>query len=98
MRGHSLKRAVRNLHGCDSTWLKSVSVRETFEGQVVWEGSVQVFELHGHPTATRCYAWASPVEGSDKLRYYAVLHEPPVDSPEAAVRASIVQDRKEGRI
>ena len=98
MSKQSLRRAILKLHGCASIWVETIPVRETFEGQSVWEGEVHIFKLRGHPTATRCYAWASPVDGSDKLRYYAVLHEPPVDSPEAAVRASIVQDRKEGRI
>ena len=33
-----------------------------------------VFDLHGHPTALRCYAWSHAVEGSEKRRYVAVLH------------------------
>lgn len=45
-----------------------------------------VFELLGHPTAPRCYAWE--VDGE----VTAVLEEPPVDSPAAAVRASIVAE------
>jgi hypothetical protein len=31
------------------------------------------FRLEGHPKATRAYAWSSPIEGSDKRRFYAVL-------------------------
>src|SRR3989304_802 len=50
----SLRKAIRNLHGCDSTWVEAVPVQETFQGQVAWEGTVQVFDLHGHPTAKRC--------------------------------------------
>jgi hypothetical protein len=34
---------------------------------------VQVFDLAGHPTATRAYAWSSPIEGSTKRRFFAVL-------------------------
>jgi len=41
--------------------------------------------------------WSSPIEGSTKRRYYAVLHVPPIDSPEKAVRAAIVQDYKTGK-
>jgi hypothetical protein len=62
-----------------------VAVREAFEGQLVWEGVVHVFELKGHPTATRAYAWSSPIEGSTKRRFYAVLHVPPISSPADAV-------------
>jgi hypothetical protein len=85
--------AIRNLHGCDSTWVESVPVRETFQGQTVWEGVVQVFDLQGHPTATRCYAWSHSTTGA-KRRFVAVLHPSPVDSPEKAVRAAIVQEHK----
>lgn len=91
-----LKKAILDLHNCDSTWLESVPVKETFQGQTVWEGIVQVFELHGHPTATRCYAWSHATTG-EKRRFVAVLHQGPVDSPEKAVRAAIVQEHK-GRV
>ena len=89
----TLQQAIRNLHGCDSTWIEAVPVKETFQGQTVWEGTVQVFELHGHPTAKRCYAWSHATEG-EKRRFVAVLHQKPVDSPVAAVRASIIGEQK----
>ncbi|MFI5032965.1 MAG: hypothetical protein ACHQPH_19905, partial [Reyranellales bacterium] len=38
------------------------------------EGTVHVFDLEDHPKATRAYAWSSPIEGSNKRRFYAVLH------------------------
>ena len=36
----NLKQAIRNLHGCGSTWVESVAVKETFQGRTVWEGTV----------------------------------------------------------
>ncbi len=87
-----IKRGVENLHNCSAVLQEVVSVKETFENEVVWEGSVLIFNLNGHPEADKCYAWASPVEGSEKRKFYAVLHIPPVDSPERAIRASIIQD------
>ena len=87
----ALTEAVRNLHGCEATWLEAVPVKEVFEGQTAWEGVVQVFELKGHPTAKRCYAWSYSTEGH-KRRFVAVLHQGRVDSPEKAVRAAIVQE------
>src|SRR3979409_1992959 len=86
--------AVENMHGGTATLTQSVPVRETFEGKPVWEGVVHVFDLSGHPTATRAYAWSSPIEGSTKRRFFAVLHQPPIDSPQAAVRAAIVAEHK----
>jgi hypothetical protein len=60
-----------------------VRVVETFEGETVWEGEVLVFRLPDHPAAPKCNAW----EVGGQLA--AVLHSGPVDSPQAAVRASI---------
>jgi len=87
-----LKKAVENLHNCSASFKESVPVKEEFEGRTAWEGIVHVFDLTGHPEADKCYAWSSPVEGSEKRKFYAVLHIPPVDSPENAVKASIIQD------
>ncbi len=89
----ALREAIWHMHHCGSVWVESVPVRETFQGQVVWEGEVQVFDMTGHPAARRCYAWSHATEGT-KRRFYAVLHAPPVDSPIAAVRASIVADAR----
>ena len=47
---------VRDL--VESTHLRSEPVRETFQGETVWEGVVEVFALTGHPTAQLAYAWA----------------------------------------
>jgi hypothetical protein len=89
-----LKHAVESQHGCTATLIQSVPVKETFEGKTVWEGVVHVFQIHGHPKATRAYAWSSPIEGSDKRRFFAVLHLPPVTSPVEAVRAAIVAEER----
>jgi hypothetical protein len=93
-----LKKAIEKLHNCRASHIEDVIVLEKFGSDTVWEGTISVFELKGHSKATKCYAWSSPVDGSTKRRYYAVLHIPPVDSPEKAVRASIVQDHKTGKI
>ena len=87
----SLQQAIYDLHGCASTRIETVQVIERFQGQTVWDGTVEVFNLNGHPTATRCYAWSHETD-EGKLRHVAVLHQGPVDSPSAAVRAAIVQE------
>jgi hypothetical protein len=89
--------AIEGLHGGKARLAQSVSVREQSGDMVVWEGIVHVFDLEAHPSASRAYAWSSPIEGSDKRRFYAVLHVPPVSSPADAVRAAIVHDHKAGR-
>jgi hypothetical protein len=93
-----LKTAVERLHDCKASFVEDVVIIEKFRAETVWAGTVSVYNIKEHPKATRAYAWSSPIEGSTKRRYYAVLHIPPVDSPEKAVRASIVQDRKTGKL
>ena len=78
--------AIRETHGAKARLLSRETVAEHFEGQPVWWGEVLVFELEGHPTASRCYAWE--VGGT----VTAVLHTGPVDSPVKAVRASILAE------
>jgi len=89
-----LKQAIESQHGGIATLAQSVPAREVFEGRVVWEGVVHVFELAGHPKASRAYAWSSPIEGSNKRRFFAVLHQAPITSPVEAVRAAIVAESR----
>lgn len=89
-----LKRAVESQHGGAATLVQSVPVRELFDGKPVWEGVVHVFDLAGHPKATRAYAWSSPIEGSSKRRFFAVLQMGAIKSPVDAVRAAIVAEQR----
>jgi hypothetical protein len=82
-----------------ATLTQSVPVKETHNGQTVWEGVVHVFDLADNPKATRAYAWSSPIEGSDRRRFFAVLHIGGIKSPRDALRAAIVaENRREGSI
>jgi len=92
-----LKAAVERMHACNARFVESVPVSETFEGRQVWRGTVHVFAIEGRPDASRCYAWSSPIEGSTKRRFFAVLHVPPINSPLAAVRAAIVKEHRTAR-
>ena len=89
-----LREAVENMHGGTATLAQTVPVIETFDGKTVWEGVVHVFDLAGHSKATRAYAWSSPIEGSTKRRFFAVLHTERINSPVEAVRAAIVAEYK----
>ena len=87
-------RRIRWRANSTHTFVQSVPLRESFKGLAVWEGVVHVFNLAGHPKATRAYAWSSPIEGSTKRRFFAVLGIPPVNSPVNAVRAAIVAEQR----
>lgn len=90
----ALRIAVEQMHNCSARLAQSVPISEAFKGEPVWEGVVHVFDLDGHPKATRAYAWSSPIEGSTKRRFFAVLHIPPITSPLDAVRAAIVAEHR----
>ena len=82
-----LKNAIRATHGCESLHVKSVPVVEQFENKIAWQGTVEVFDLVGHPQAKRAYAWT--YREGDQNKTIAVLEVPPVDSPQSAVKVAI---------
>jgi hypothetical protein len=94
MNGPELAPSVESQFGGKATHVETVPIKETFQGQTVWEGVVEVFDLEGCPKATRAYAWSSPIEGSDKRRIFAVLHLGGIRSPHDAVRAAIVAEQR----
>jgi len=78
-----LKDAVRQTHGCEALYVSTVHVREKLKNAADWDGFVKVFELIGHSTAKRCYAWSCRV-GKEKTAT-VILELPPVTSAETAV-------------
>lgn len=91
-----LARIIEDLHGAKPMHVETVPVTERFQGQTVWEGDVEVFDLENHPKANRVYAWSHIAgENDDQKRYVTVLHIPPVDSPQTAVKIAIVQEYRE---
>ena len=88
-----LREVIRRLHGADSTYVESVPVTEVFKGKTVWQGVVEVFELHGHPTASRVYAWGHDTDDPNRpRRHVTILHSHPIESARQAVRAAIAQE------
>jgi len=91
-----LQKAVEQLHKCRAHFVEMTKVVEISQGKTVWEGTVFVFNIEGHPKATRCYAWSHGLDNSKKRRFFAVLDQGSVDSPQAAVKAAIIKEfRKE---
>lgn len=88
-----LKQAIESQHGGTATFVQAVPVHETHNGETVWDGVVHVFDLEGHPTASRAYAWSYELEDG-RRRFFAVLHTPQIDGPRKAVQAAIVAEAK----
>ncbi len=85
-----LKNVIRDLHGTEATHVETVPVKETFQGETVWEGKVEVFDLHDHPQTSRVYAWSHETDDPDNPRQHiTVLHIPPATSPLRAVQVAI---------
>lgn len=90
-----LKDIIRKLHDAEAIYIRSVPVKETRQGKTIWREIVEVFDLRGHPKAGRVYAWTNETDSPDRPRcVVTVLHIDPVLSPEAAVRAALVQECK----
>ena len=90
-----LREVIRKLHGHDSKHLETVPVKEWFQGKVIWDGEVEVFELVGHPDATLCYSW-SYADDDGKEQFTAVLGVGPVVSAQASVKAALIAKVKNG--
>lgn len=87
-----LHRTITDRYGCDSLHSHSVPLDLRNDPTTVWSGHVEVFDLIGHPTAARCFAWIQPI-GSNACRNQVVIMPaiPPIKSPELAVQAYILR-------
>jgi len=83
----TIKRTVEASVEGPVTHRESVAIMETFRGQTVWQGMVEVFEVQKPPPAV-AYGWA--VESDNGPQYVTVKGIPPADSPLAAVRVWLV--------
>jgi hypothetical protein len=93
-----LKAAVEKAHNCKAIHCNTVSVKEKFRGKVAWSGQVEVFKVVGSVPPKRCYAWNHPEdEANTRTRIVTVLEFPPIDSPQAAVRAAIASEYRQNR-
>jgi len=92
-----LIQAIKRLYGCKATHIETVPVVEEFQGKVIWQGEVEVFNVN-HPRTKRAYAWAHDHgEGGKQKNVVAVLEMPPVNSPQTAVQAAIMSEIKNAR-
>jgi hypothetical protein len=87
-----LKSTVERLHGGTATHVETVPIKEEFNGKIIWQGDVEVFDLADNPKANRAYAWMHSMDDSQAKRHVAVLHVPPIDSPLTAVKAVIIYE------
>lgn len=84
-----LKLVIDAQHGGRSTFSHTVRVMKQPAGKDVWDGAVHVYAIEGLPAATRAFAWAAPVAGTQNSNYFAVLQQGAVRDPVDAVKAVV---------
>jgi len=92
-----IQAAFLKLHGCEAEYVETVPVIEEFQGETIWQGDVEVFDIRGHPKAIKGYGWGYVASESGGRRYFTVLELPPVTSPQTAVQAAIMSEIKNAR-
>lgn len=58
----ALRKAILDLHGARAEHAESVLAKDTFSGETVWDGVVEVFALPEH-AAGKAYAWRHESDG-----------------------------------
>lgn len=88
-----LIQVITHLHKCRAKHIGTVPVREAFQGQTLWQGDVEVFELTGHPKAGRCYGWTY----GEPEEFMTILELPPVTDAQSAVKVGVAYQIKKAR-
>lgn len=88
-----LKQVILHLHKADAKHVGSVPVVESFQGKTLWQGDVEVFDLTGHPKATRCYGWTY----GEPEEFITILELPPVTDAQSAVKVGVAYQIKKAR-
>ena len=89
-----LRSTISRLYHCEASHSRTEAVKEVVNGQLMWEGNVEVFALLGHDEALRCYAWGHLHEDGN-WEVTTVLAIPPVVSASTAVIAAFLARVKE---
>ena len=87
----TLRYTVEKAHGCKAKCADKVTVHEKQRGRTIWYGTVHVFDLYGHDSASRAYAWTIGDDVGEAPRVITVLHKGLVTGPSEAVRAIMAQ-------
>lgn len=85
----AIQDAIKKGYNCTAKHTKTVPVHLKHEGETVWDGEVEVFNITGHEKAKQCYGWGFEKE-KGRTEFVTVLELPPVSSPETAVKAYLV--------
>ena len=83
----SIKCAVEKNIGGLARHVTSTAVIEIFDGDLIWEGVVETFEVTCNPNVKRCYGFT--YREDDSLGYATIAETDQVNSPKLAVKAFV---------
>ena len=83
----NIKCAVEKNIGGMARHVTSTAVIEVFEGSLVWEAVVEIFDVACNPTVKRCYGFT--YREDDALAYATVAETDEMNSPKMAVKAFV---------
>lgn len=87
--------AIKKGYDFDATHVKTVPVKEVFQGKTIWEGDVEIFAINPpNKQPTFCFGWGFDT-GTGKTEFVTVLAFPPIDTPLKAVQAYLVNRSKQ---
>ena len=82
-----LRQAVEKACQCKARHAFSTVVLEEWEGEPVWDGIVETFNIESHPVAELCYAFSFVEDNVPVIK--TVLGVPPADTPQSTVKVAI---------
>ena len=88
----NIKCAVEKNIGGIARHVTSTAVIEIFEGDLVWEGVVETFDVACNPNVKRCYGFT--YRENESLCYSTVPEAGEVNSPEMAVKTFIASRKQ----
>lgn len=86
---NNLSEAIQAIHECRCSHFGTEHIREEHEGQLVWEGDVEIFQLEGHPDAKIAYGWGWD-DGNGGVDYIGILKVAPIETAHDALKAAII--------
>ncbi len=87
-----LAEAVSSFCCCECRHFGSIRVIESSASGIIFDGTIERFELKGHPEAKEAYAW-SFVEDDNVERCIVIPKVPPINDPSDAVQQAIAEGR-----
>ena len=85
-----IEQAVEKSAGGPVTRCGSAPIVETFRGETIWEGIVDIYDT----AKGKAYGWAVLGENGGEPQYVTVMGKPPISNSRDAVRAWIASTNR----